>query len=67
MNKTRFSKTFQTTQSDLKQHNGKTFTVIRELTEQEADLHEVGKMYKIKLSTGEEIDAFEDEITENVD
>jgi hypothetical protein len=57
-----FSETFQTTQSDLAQHNGKSFTVIRELTEKEADLREVGMMYKIKVSSGEEIDAFEDEI-----
>lgn len=53
---------FITTQSDLEQHNGKTFVVVRALTEYEADIHDVGNMYKIQLSTGEIIDCFEDEI-----
>ena len=57
-----YSKTFQTNQSDLIQHNGKTFEVLRPLTEKEIDIKEVGPMYEIKLSTGEVIHAFEDEI-----
>lgn len=53
---------FHSNQNDLKEHNGKTGTIIRELTEDEADLHDVGMMYKFKLSTGEVINVFEDEI-----
>jgi hypothetical protein len=59
-----FSKTFKTTQSDLTQHNGKSFIVLRPLTEKEVDIHDVGPMYKIRLSTGEAIDAFADEVCE---
>lgn len=32
------------------------------LTKEEADLEDVGRMYKIQLSSGEILDAFEDEI-----
>ena len=53
---------FQSTQSDLLQHNGKKLTIIRELTKQEADLDDVGTMYKVQLETGEELDVFKDEI-----
>ena len=60
----KLSKYFKTTQSDLKQHNNKTFKIIRELTQNEADIFDVGCMFKIKLSTGEIIDCFEDEIYE---
>lgn len=55
-------KTFCTVQSDLLKHNGKTFTILREITGEEADLFDVGKMYKIQLSSGEIVRAFEDEI-----
>ena len=64
MKRTGFSHVFTTTQSDLLQHNGKSFKVIRKLTETEVDIHEVGNQYIIKLETGEEIQAFEDEISE---
>ena len=39
-----------------------TATVIRPLTEQEADIEEVGPMFKIRLEDGAEQDAFEDEL-----
>lgn len=59
---TYFAKGFKTTQSDLLKHNGKPFTVLRMLTEEEADFEDVGRMYKIQLSSGEILDAFEDEV-----
>ncbi|MEC3269820.1 hypothetical protein [Bacillus thuringiensis] len=59
---THFSKGFKTTQSDLLKHNGKSFTVLRMLTVEEADIEDVGRIYKIQLSSGEILDAFEDEI-----
>lgn len=37
-------------------------TVIRLLTEQEADIDDVGPMFKIRLEDGSEQDAFEDEL-----
>lgn len=59
-----FSKTFQTTQSDLLQHNNKSFTVIRSLTKEEVDIDNVGNMYLILLESGEEIQVFENEVSE---
>ncbi len=56
------NKIFKTTQSDLVKHNGLKFEIIRPLTEDEADINDVGNMYKIKLENGIEIDAFEDEL-----
>ena len=53
---------FQSTQSDLIQHNGKQLEIIRKLTEEEADLKDVGTMYKVQLETGEELDVFHDEV-----
>lgn len=58
-----FAELFHTTQSDLQQHNGKSFKVLRPLTESEANIRDVGMMYEIELSTGEKIQAFEDEIS----
>ncbi|MFJ8528458.1 hypothetical protein [Bacillus sp. NPDC094106] len=55
---TYFAEDFETHRSDLLQHNGKSFTVLKVLTKQEDE----DRMYKIKLSTGEEIDVFEEEI-----
>ena len=60
--KLKISKTFNTTQSDLLQHNGKPFTIVRSKTYKEYDAEDVGPMFIIKLSTGETIEAFEDEI-----
>ena len=60
---------FNTVQSDLLCHNGKTFEVLRRLTEDEADLFETGPMYEIGVvpwTLGSErltVHAFEDELT----
>ena len=54
---------FSTTQSDLLQHNGKDVKVIRALTDQEADLSDVGPMYKVATSDGSMLDVFEDELS----
>ena len=56
-------KIFNTTQSDLIQYNGTEVEVIRPLTEKEADISEVGNMYKVKFANGRESDAFEDELS----
>lgn len=64
MKRTGFSHIFTTTQSDLLQHNGKAFEVIRQLKDSEYDAQDVGNMYIIRLDTGEEITVFEDEISE---
>ena len=45
-------KIFNTTQSDLIQYNGTEVEVIRPLTEKEADISEVGNMYKVKFANG---------------
>ena len=41
---------------------GERVEVIRSLTEKEADLLDVGPMYRIKFQDGTETDAFEDEL-----
>lgn len=56
------TKTFNTTQSDLLKYNGMKADIIRELTSDEADINEVGMMYKIQFANGDIIDAFEDEL-----
>ena len=45
------------------ERNGQTVTVIRALTDKEADLEEVGPMFKIKFADGIVTDAFADELT----
>ncbi|QFP93419.1 UNVERIFIED_ORG: hypothetical protein Xoosp15_154 [Xanthomonas phage Xoo-sp15] len=57
------SNIFQTIQSDLLKHNGKSFAVIRPLNEKEYDMQDGIKMYLIRLETGEELQVFEDEIS----
>ena len=49
--------------TELNDRSGETVTVIRALTEEEADLEDVGPMYKIEFSDGFRTDAFEDELT----
>ena len=45
------------------EHNGKEFEIIRELSDEEnPDKEEVGSMFRVKFSTGEEIDAWPEEI-----
>lgn len=41
---------------------GEICEVIRPLTEQEADISDVGPMFKIRFLDGTETDAFEDEL-----
>lgn len=54
---------FNTTETDLKKYNGTEVEIIRPLTEKEADIEEVGNMYKVKFYDGYERDAFEDELS----
>ena len=54
---------FNTTDSELKKYNGTEVEVIRPLTEDEADIFDVGNMYKIRFNDGYERDAFEDELS----
>lgn len=52
---------FETLEQDLQQHNGKTFAILRPLNQQEKG-EELNEMYLIKLSSGQEIHAYEEEI-----
>lgn len=54
---------FDTVDTELLKYNGQVANVIRPLTEDEADICEVGNMYKIRFADGYETDAFEDELT----
>ena len=54
---------FNTTESGLKKYNGTEVEVIRALTEKEADIDDVGNMYRVRFYDGYERDAFEDELT----
>lgn len=62
--KTNLRKTFRTASTDpkYKQHHGKTFEVIRQIPSETYDYDEVGDMYEIRVSTGEAIQAFCEEI-----
>lgn len=53
---------FNTVDTELLRYNGQTANVIRPLTEDEADIFDVGNMYKISFADGYETDAFEDEL-----
>lgn len=48
--------------SQLNSRSGQMVEVLRELTEAEADVADVGPMYHIKFPDGLETDAFEDEL-----
>lgn len=54
---------FNTTDSELKKYNGTKVTVLRSLTNEECDIEDVGRMYKIRFDNGVEHDAFEDELS----
>lgn len=60
---TKLKEVFTSPYDQMKHHNGKKFTVIRELNDNERD-PEVGSMYKIQLEDGEVIDAWPEEIYE---
>ena len=53
--------------SEWSKYDGYYCEVIRPLTQDEADIEEVGPMYKVKFTDGVEIDAFEDELTPDED
>lgn len=48
--------------SELRKYDGCSCKVIKELTKDEADIDDVGKMYTIRFKDGYETDAFEDEL-----
>ena len=50
--------------TSLNCRSGQLVSVIRPLTFKEADIDDVGAMYKIRFSDGYTCDAFEDELTE---
>lgn len=49
--------------SALNARTGQSVVVLRALTEQEADIADVGKMFHIRFEDGYETDAFADELT----
>ena len=51
--------------SELNCRSGQLVKVIRPLTEQEADIEEVGPMYKVEFADGFQTDVFEDELKAN--
>ena len=55
---------FNTTDSELKKYDGTEVEVIRPLSEDEADILDVGNMYKVRFIDGYERDAFEDELSQ---
>jgi len=48
--------------ADYNKYSGQKVKVLRALTESEADLMDIGMMYKVQLPDGQVIDAFEDEL-----
>lgn len=50
--------------SELNFRTGQKCRVIRPLTEAEADISDVGPMYKVMFQDGFQTDAFEDELCE---
>lgn len=57
---------FNTTDSELTQYNGTVVEVIRPLTQDECDIEDVGKMYKVKFHDGYIRDAFQDELSKEI-
>lgn len=55
---------FRTSYSDLIERSGEQVEVLRELTLDEADLYDVGMMYKIRFADGYMTDAYADELSE---
>lgn len=50
------------TNSTLRKYDNSPCVVKRALTAEEADISEVGRMYRIQFSDGRVADAFEDEL-----
>ena len=55
-------KTFKSTDAEHAQYNG-LITIVRPLTKKEADIDDVGPMFRCRTSSGQEFDAFEDELS----
>ena len=53
---------FNTKQSDLTKYNGCRVEVLRELSEDEADKEDVGKMYEVRIDEKTTVQAFADEL-----
>lgn len=54
---------FKTVDTDLVSRSGSVCTIVRRLTDDEADFNETGPMYAIRFPDGAEACAFEDELT----
>ena len=52
--------------SELNHRTGQTVEILRELTEQECDIADVGRMFHVRFEDGLETDAFAYELTEKV-
>ena len=48
--------------TELNHRSGERVEIIRPLTEDEADIFDVGPMFRIRFADGTEVDAFEDEL-----
>lgn len=48
--------------SQLKKYDGRYGTIVRELSEKECDIEDVGRMYEVRFANGETVHAFEDEL-----
>lgn len=55
-------KPFESPFNDVAEHLGKSFEVLRPLTDEEKDTEKVGDMYRIRFFDGIEIDAWPEEI-----
>jgi len=55
---------FKTISEEYQSRNNEKCKVIRPLTKEEADIEEIGKMYKVVFEDGTEADVFEDELEE---
>lgn len=49
---------------ELLAHSGQRCVVMRPLTEEEADISDVGPMYRVRFEDGFEADAYDDELSE---
>lgn len=51
----------------LNHRTGEEIEILRPVTADEADIEEVGPMFKVRFPDGFETDVFEDEIVEEID
>lgn len=57
-----YAKHFHTTRTHLTGFNGQAFTLLNEVHPGEIEQEEIGRMFNVELSTGDKIQAHEDEI-----